>query len=103
MKRIAFGVMAAGLIATGSTGFAASKKEQDCKHQADIVRAVQQARMNRVAERKVTETVLAGEVTWPERFNPAIAIFAGEMYKFKRRDLQGTDQAKAWFELCLAN
>ena len=65
--------------------------------------AVQQARLNRVKERKVTETVLAGEVTWPERYNAAIPLFAGEVYKLKMRDLRNSDQGVAWRALCLEN
>lgn len=103
MKRILGGVLAAGLIFSAAPGFAASKKEQECGYQADIVAAVRQARLDRVSERKVTQTVLAGEVTWPERYNPAIAIFAGEIYKLKMRDLRNTDVAKQWRGACLAN
>jgi hypothetical protein len=93
----------AAVLATAGPGFAASKKEKECGYQADIVAAVQQARLNRVKERKVPEVVMAGEVTWPERYNVTIPIFAGEMYKLKVRDLKDTNQGEEWLKLCLAN
>ena len=102
MKRVLAGVLAASIVVSAVPGFAASKKEE-CGYQADIVAAVRQARLDRVSERKVTEAVLAGEVTWPERYNVAIAIFAGEIYKIKMRDLRKTDIAKQWRGACLAN
>lgn len=103
MKQVLAGFLALGMSVSAAPGFAASKKEKECGYQADIVAAVRQARLDRVSERKVTETVLAGEVTWPERYNPAIAIFAGEIYKLKMRDLRNTDVAKQWRGACLAN
>lgn len=103
MKRVVLGFLAAGLMATAAPGFAASKKEKECGYQADIVAAVRQARLDRVSERNVTNTVLAGEVSWPERYNVTIAIFAGEIYKLKMRELRKTDVAKQWRGACLAN
>jgi len=91
------------LSAAAAPAFAASKKETDCAHQAAVVSAVQAARVARVPERKVKETVLAGEVTWPERYNNAIPLFSAEIYKLKVRDLKKTDLGEEWKATCLAN
>ena len=103
MKRVMIGFLAAGMIASAAPGFAATKKEKECGYQADIVTAVQKARLDRVRERDVTKVVLAGDVTWPKNYNAAIPIFAGEVYKLKMRDLRNSDQGAAWRKLCLAN
>lgn len=92
-----------GLAILAGSAQAQTKKETECGYQGDIVAAIQQARMNKVSEKKVPDTVLAGEVTWPERFNAAIPIFTGEIYKLKMRDLRKTDLGKQWLEACLAN
>jgi len=89
--------------ALAGPGVAASKKEQDCAHQAAVVASVQAARLARVSERKVKDAVLAGEVTWPERYNAAIPLFAGEVYKIKMRDLKKVDLGDQWKATCLAN
>ncbi len=103
MKRICQAAVALVMTVTASSVSAASAKEKDCGYQADIVAAVQKARLDRVREKDVTEVVLAGEVTWPENYNAAIPIFAGEVYKLKMRDLRNSDQGAAWRKLCLAN
>lgn len=81
----------------------AASKKQDCTHQANVVGAVQAARLARVSERKVADAILAGDVTWPERYNNAIPLFAGEVYKIKMRDLKKTDLRAEWLQTCLAN
>ncbi|MBD3662517.1 hypothetical protein [Sulfitobacter aestuariivivens] len=94
---------AAALVATSGPGLAASKKETDCTHQAAVVAAVQKARLDRVRERQVKETVLAGEVTWPERYNAAIPLFTAEVYKLKMKDVKNTDISAQWMDVCMAN
>ena len=89
-----------GTLATPS--FAASKKETDCDHQAAVVAAVQAARIARVSERKVKETILAEEVSWPERYNNAIPIFAGQIYQLKMRDVKANDLSVEWKATCMA-
>lgn len=81
--------------------FAASKKEKDCGHQAAVASAVQQARIARVSEKKVKDKILAGEVTWPERYNASIPLFAAEIYKMKVRDLKKTDLGAQWKAACM--
>lgn len=90
-------------LSVAAPAFAASKKEKDCGHQAAVVSAIQQARLARVSERKVKDTVLAGEVTWPERYNQAIPLFSAEIYKLKMRDVKKTDLGAQWKTACLAS
>lgn len=102
MKYVALALAGALALSAGSVA-ADTAKEEDCGHQAAIVAAIQKARMDRVKERKVQEAVLAGEVTWPERYNAAIPLFTGEIYKLKKRDLRKTDLGAQWKAACLAN
>ncbi len=100
-KGLGTALVGAMLMTGVSPALAASKKEKDCAHQAAVVAAVQQARLDRVGERKVKETVLAGEVTWPERYNAAIPLFAAEVYKLKMRDLKKADLGAEWKATCM--
>ena len=103
MNRFMSGLMVAGFVAMGlSPATAASKKETDCGHQAAVASAVQMARLSGVSERKVEATVLAGEVTWPERYNAAIPLFVAEVYKLKKRDLKAVDLGDQWKAACLS-
>ena len=79
----------------------ADEKAESCGYQADVVAAVQQARLDRVKERNLTEHILAQEPAWPERFNNAIPLIAPWVYEQKRRVIRNEDLAAAWNELCL--
>ena len=76
-------------------------KAQSCGYQADVVAAVLQARLDRVAERKVTDHILAQEPAWPEKYNNTIPLIAPWVYEQKRRVVRNEDLAAAWNELCL--
>lgn len=95
-------VMAAVL----TTGFGApvwaqsADKKTSCGYQADVVSAIQQARLDRVRERKVREHVLEN-ATWPENYNTAIPLLTPWVYEMKMRDVRNNDLAAAWTELCL--
>lgn len=93
--------LTAALVMTSGPSFAASKKETDCGHQAAVVGAVRQARIDRVKERKVPEHVKA-VATWPESYNTAITLVTPWVYEMKMRDVKKQDLAAAWEELCLA-
>lgn len=93
--------LAAALLMTSGPSFAATKKETDCAHQAAVVGAVRQARIDRVKERKVPEHV-AASATWPESYNTAIPLVTPWVYEMKMRDVKKQDLAAAWNELCLA-
>jgi type II secretory pathway pseudopilin PulG len=94
-------VIAAVVAALGGPAMAASKKETDCAHQAAVVAAVQQARIDRVGERKVPAHV-AANATWPDRYNTAIPLVTPWVYEMKMRDVRAQDLSSAWQEMCLA-
>lgn len=79
----------------------ADDKATSCGYQADVVAAVQQARLERVAERAVSEHVLASGPTWPEKYNNSIPLVAAWVYEQKRKAIRQQDLSAIWNELCL--
>ena len=79
----------------------ADEKAESCGYQAEVVAAVQQARLDRVSERGVTDHILAKGPTWPEKYNNTIPLIAPWVYEQKRRVVRNEDLAAAWNELCL--
>ena len=79
---------------------AQSEKEIECGHISDVVGAIQQARLDRVAERDVP-AALAASATWPEKYNNAIPLLAGHIYELKRSELRTLDLRTTWREQCL--
>lgn len=96
MLRIA--IVAALLAAPAA---AQDTKEQSCKYQADVVAAIQQARLDRVKERDVVQAVADSGPTWPENYNAAIPLITPWVYEQKMRDVRNKDLGAAWLELCL--
>ncbi|MFK7835372.1 MAG: hypothetical protein AB8B60_04065 [Sulfitobacter sp.] len=93
-------VMALGMVAPIGAE-ASSDKAVSCGHQAEVVAAIQQARLDRVKERKVQAHVMEN-ATWPDNFNTAIPLLTPWVYEMKMRDVREADLAAAWTELCLA-
>ena len=81
--------------------FAEADKEVSCGYQAQVVRAIQQARLDRVAEREVPGHILAQSPDWPEKYNNAIPLITPWVYEQKRRVIRKEDLGDAWSELCL--
>ncbi|SMO49136.1 hypothetical protein [Ruegeria faecimaris] len=96
MLRIA---VAAILLATPLA--AQETKEQSCQHQADVVAAIQQARLDRVKERDVPQAVADTGPTWPANYNAAIPLITPWVYEQKMRDVRKKDLGATWMELCL--
>lgn len=96
MLRIA---LAAVLLA--APAYAADSKQQSCQYQADVVKAIQQARLDKVKERDVPGAVAAGNPTWPENYNAAIPLITPWVYQQKMRDVRNKDLGQAWMELCV--
>lgn len=80
---------------------AAETKQESCQYQADVVAAIQQARLDRVKERDVPAAVAATSPSWPENYNAAIPLIAPWVYQQKMRDVRDQDLSAAWLELCL--
>lgn len=83
--------------------FAADTKAESCGYQADVVAAIQKARLDRVKERDVTKHIANSNPTWPANYNAAIPLMAPWVYEQKMRDVRNKDLAGAWKELCLGN
>lgn len=77
-----------------------AEKAETCGHQAAVVAAIQQARLDRVRERQVQAYVLE-KANWPENYNTAIPLLTPWVYEMKMRDVRNQDLAAAWTELCL--
>ena len=97
---IRFAIVAA-LFATSA--YAADPKVESCGYQAQVVAAIQQARLDRVKERDVPKAIAATNPTWPENYNAAIPLIAPWVYEKKMRVVRKNDLAAAWKEVCLAN
>ncbi len=84
-----------------SPGFAADTLEQSCAYQAQVVAAIQVARLDRVKERDVPAAIAATNPDWPENYNAAIPHMVPWVYEMKRRVVRNEDLSAAWSELCL--
>lgn len=76
-------------------------KEESCAFQAEVVAAIQQARLDRVAERDVPAHIVELSPTWPEKYNNAIPLITPWVYEQKRRTIRNESLSDAWNELCL--
>jgi hypothetical protein len=77
-------------------------KAEDCGYQADVVAAIQVARLDRVKEAKLAEAIAQTDPTWPDKYNNAITVLGGPIYQIKRRDLKKVDLGVQWKEACLS-
>lgn len=80
---------------------AADTPRQSCEYQAQVVAAVQQARLDRVKERDVPAAVAATNPTWPENYNAAVPLVTPWVYEQKMRTIREKSLADAWLELCI--
>lgn len=80
---------------------AADSKAVSCGYQADVVAAIQKARLDRVKEQNVASAIQATSPGWPENYNAAIPLIAPWVYQQKRRDIRNKDLGAVWKELCL--
>jgi hypothetical protein len=79
----------------------AISKEESCGYQAEIVAAIQKARLDRVKERDVPQAIADTNPAWPENYNAAIPLMTPWVYEKKRRVIRNEDLSAAWKELCL--
>lgn len=80
---------------------AAEDREETCGYEAQVMTAVQQARMDRVAQGDVAAHITASAPAWPERFNAAIPGMVDYIYQMRRRDLKDNDFGAIWKQQCL--
>lgn len=101
MYRYVFCVCATLLGGAGGL-HAQESKEFSCGHQADIVAAIQQARLEGIAESAAEAHVLAASPTWPDAFNPAVPLVVPWVYSVPLSDLEDSDLGEIWQASCLA-
>ena len=77
-------------------------REEYCGQTANVVAAIQQARLDRVKERDVQETILASDPSWPDRYDNAIVQLTPWVYEQRMRDVRRTDLGAVWSEVCSA-
>lgn len=80
-----------------------AQKEAECQFQADLIGAVQQARLDRVRKANLTETLVAANPDWPAGAAKAIPAIGEYVYGFKRRDLRNVDLGETTKQQCLEN
>ncbi len=94
-------VFAACLLATPL--WAAENKEVSCRHQGDVMSAIQKARLDRVPEKDVAGVIAASNPSWPESYNNAIPSLTSFVYGQKRRALRKTDLGADLYQSCVDN
>ena len=97
MTRFALILVAAAF----ATPVFAQDKAETCAYQAQVVQAIQQARLDRVAEREVQAHIIAQSPSWPENYNNAIPLITPWVYEQRRSVIRNEDLGAAWSELCL--
>ncbi len=95
------GFLSVAFVVVAATTAQGASKAETCGYQADVVKAIQQARLDRVRERQVQAHVLEN-ATWPENYNTAVPLLTPWVYEMKMRDVRNQDLAAAWTEMCLA-
>lgn len=80
---------------------AEESKEESCAYEAQVMSAVQQARLDNVARDKVAGHIAASSPAWPERYNAAIPGLVDYVYQLKRRDLRQNDFGAIWNQQCV--
>ena len=90
------------VFASPTLAVAEISKADDCGYQADVVAAIQVARLNRVKEANLADAIAQTNPAWPDQYNNAIPILGGSIYQIKRRDLKKTDLGVQWKEACLS-
>ncbi len=82
---------------------AAESKEESCGYQADVVRAIQQARLDRVKQADVASTIASSNPTWPANYSQAIPQLTSWVYDQKRKDLRKKDLGEILYQQCVDN
>lgn len=95
--------LAIALSLLAAPAWAEDSKEVSCGYQAQVVAAIQKARLDRVKERDVPEVIAASNPTWPENYNAAIPLITPWVYEKKMREVRDNDLGGAWNEVCMAN
>ncbi len=93
-------VLAACLVAMPA--LADDSKEVSCGYEAQVMAAVQQARLDRVKKESVAQHIAESSPTWPDNYNAAIPQMTEFVFGQKRKDLRKQDLGELWKQQCLA-
>ena len=93
--------LAALLAVTAVPAFAQSEKEVSCGFQSDVVKAIQQARIDKVRERDVQKTILESDPEWPDNFDNAIPLITPWVYELPMKQVQENDLGAIWNQNCM--
>lgn len=91
--------LAAALLATPA--LAEDTKEESCAYQAQVVAAIQKARLDRVKERDVPQAIADSTPGWPEIYSNAIPLITPWVYEQKMKVIRNEDLGAVWNEMCL--
>ena len=94
-------ILAAAFVACAMPALGQTEKEVSCGYQSQVVAAIQQARIDKIAERDVQKAVLAKDPDWPENYNAAIPLIAPWVYELPMKQVRDNDLGDVWGELCL--
>lgn len=94
-------VLVAALSITAVPALSQTEKEVSCGYQAQVVDAIQQARLDRVKERNVKKTLRDSDPTWPENYDAAIPLIAPWVYELPMKQVRENDLGDVWTEMCL--
>ena len=96
--------IAALLLATpGWAATDADEQERVCQLQADMIAAVQTARLDRVRKDNAQSAILEANPDWPDGSAQALPPMIDFIYSQKRRDLRDVDLAGATKASCIEN
>ncbi|MEE4188621.1 MAG: hypothetical protein V2I76_09280 [Roseobacter sp.] len=91
------------LVCSALPAVAQENKEETCGYQGAIAKAVQDARLDGVRERRVERAILSDNPAWPENYNNAIPTIASWVYQIDKGQLRDNDLGMIWNEQCVTN
>lgn len=100
--RVLTGIFLMWLAVPASAATEAEKQAQ-CQFQADLIGAVQQARLDRVRKDDAVDVVLQAHPDWPAGLATAMPAVVEYVYGFKRRELRDVDLKADTMTTCMEN
>jgi hypothetical protein len=94
-------VLAAVLAIPALPALSQTEKEVSCGYQADVVDAIQQARLDDIKEQDVKDKILSSDPAWPDNYSNAIPVIAPWVYELPIKQVRNNDLGDVWEELCL--
>ena len=102
MKPIAVAFIAVLLMTSGQAG-AVSEKEAQCQFQANLLSAVQKARLNGVSKANLQKVIKGSNPDLSDSVIATIPAIGEHVYAIKRQDLEQVDLGATTKTQCLEN